>query len=179
MAAIANVVVWTYSKLVALLEGNNAALERAILAIEARQTPDERGAGITRHENGRGWNQRDASFGGSLAQWIEKGLRPRQEGGFGKAPGTCLTPRQREGALRMVRKYWRQLLEEIANKGGEVDYKAPAPKREAATQQRGSFRRPLPPPNEGMTATQEEGHDSRPPNGWFTHQEVGLDEPEF
>lgn len=165
MAEITTIIVWTYTRLVALLERDNAALEKAILTINARQTPDERGALVTKYENGRGWNARDAQFGGSLAEWIERGMAPRSEGGFGKKLGTCLTPNQRGGALRMVRKYWRQLLEEIANKGGKVDYKAASPKKVEPQ----------------LTAAQEEGHDTsnRPPNGWFTREEVGFDDPDF
>jgi hypothetical protein len=191
MATATAVVVWTYSRLIALLESNRAALERAILTLNARQTADERATLVSRHENGRGWNQRDASFGGSLAEWIERGVAPRSEGGFGKAPGTCLTPTQREGALRLVQKYWKQLLEEIAQKGGEVDYKAATPKQAkrippaGATAQGSRYGydeegRLTPRESEGLTAAEEEGFDTpehRPPNGWFSRDEVA--EPEF
>lgn len=153
MAQIAQAIVWTYARLIALLENNQAALERAILTINARQTSDELATQATRHENGRGWNSRDASFGGSLADWIGRGVKSRDQGGFGKEYGTCLTPRQRDGALRMVRKYWRQLLEEIALKGGQVSYKASkvAPHQEASIAQA-----ELPQEEEPLT-TQEQG----------------------
>ena len=148
---------WNYKALIALLERSDEALEKAILTINARQTADERATLATRHENGRGWSARDASFGGSLAQWIERG---RSE--FGRAPGHSLSRAQKEGGRRMVRKYWRQLLEEIASKGGTVDYGKP--QKKSAPQRR----EPV------LTAAQEEGHDVRPPNGWFTREEADV-----
>jgi hypothetical protein len=48
-------------------------IERAILAIYARQTADERADGTTRHVNGRGFNSRDAKYGSYLARWIQSG----------------------------------------------------------------------------------------------------------
>lgn len=48
-------------------------VERAILAIYARQTADERADGATRHVNGRGFNSRDAGYGSYLAKWIQSG----------------------------------------------------------------------------------------------------------
>lgn len=165
--ATVSVVVWTYSRLIALLERSHEALERAILTINARQTEDERAGGVTRYENGRGWNARDAAFGGSLADWIRRGVAPRSEGGFGKAHGRCLTPKQREGALRMIRKYWRQLLEEVELKGGKVDYGS-RPKNEGATDPAPTTRATSPTLEEVVAATPS-----------YPTPEEGFDEPDF
>jgi len=134
---------WTYERLMELLETNQKALEKAILTIEARQTPDEHVSQQTTHQNGRGWSARDAEFGGSLATWITRGVESTDQGGYGRQLGQCLTPRQKDGALKMVRKYWRQLLEEIHANGGRVDPKALRP---SAKPPKPKQPKPAPPP---------------------------------
>lgn len=115
-------VAFTRASVYALLLRNQEALERAVLAIQARQTADEQQQGVTRYQNGMGWNGRDASKGGSLAQWINNGVKPRSEGGYGKRIGTTLTAGQRVLALRMIRKYTAQLLAVAEAQGRAVDY---------------------------------------------------------
>lgn len=51
-------------------------LERAVLAIDARQTPDESAGQVTIYDNDRGWNAADAKFGGRLAKFIRTCRRP-------------------------------------------------------------------------------------------------------
>jgi len=51
-------------------------LERGILAIDARQTADEKACDVTIYDNGRGWNAADAKFGGRLAHFIRNCRRP-------------------------------------------------------------------------------------------------------
>lgn len=111
----------TRAAVYSLLLRNQEALERAILAIQARQTSDEQAEGITRYQNGMGWNGRDASKGGSLAQWITNGTTPRPKG-YGKKIGSTLTRGQRIMALRMIRKYTAQLLAVAEANGRAVDY---------------------------------------------------------
>ena len=62
--------VWTEAAIVSLLQNNNRAVERAILAIFARQTEDEKSTECTRHENSRGFSAADARTGSYLARWI-------------------------------------------------------------------------------------------------------------
>jgi hypothetical protein len=51
-------------------------LERGILVIDARQTPDEAASRQTHWDNNRGWNAADASLGGYLANYIRSSRRP-------------------------------------------------------------------------------------------------------
>jgi hypothetical protein len=51
-------------------------LERAVLAIDARQTADETAGQVTIYDNDRGWNAADAKFGGRLAKFIRTCRRP-------------------------------------------------------------------------------------------------------
>lgn len=123
----------TKAGILALLETSQVAVERAILVINARQTSDEQAAGVTKHQNGRGWSAFDAPFMGQMAKWIQTGTTPRDQGGYGKKLGTTLTG----GQLRACRKvlmgikdgkatggYAGQLLEEAQAKAGQA---APAP----------------------------------------------------
>lgn len=91
---------YTRESILSMIDSSNRAVERAILAINARQTEDERVSGETRHRNGRGWNGRDAGYGGYLAGYIGN--------------GNHLTGRYLESGRKMVRKYVGQLVE-VAN----------------------------------------------------------------
>ena len=62
----------TKSEVIAMLS-IPANVEIAVTALQAQQTADEASAGITRYQNGRGWNAREAAFGKSLALWIKSG----------------------------------------------------------------------------------------------------------
>lgn len=78
-------------------------VELALLAIFRRQTADEQRAGQTAYENGMGFTGVDAEFGTSLANAI---LR------YGK-----LTQGQMFHARKIIRKYWKQLIEVATVKG--------------------------------------------------------------
>jgi hypothetical protein len=78
------------------LQTNQDWLERGILAIDARQTEDERQQDQTKHLNGRGWTYGDARRGSYYARWIRSGRR--------------LNGRHVFIAQRMMRKYAGQLL---------------------------------------------------------------------
>ena len=86
----------------ALIARSDRAVERAILAIYARQTADEREAGNTRHSNGMGFAAPDAGLGSYYARWILSGRR--------------LTGGHLARARQMSRKYAGQLLEVARDK---------------------------------------------------------------
>lgn len=54
---------------------DKAFLEWAIMEIDSRQTEDERESSETKHQNGRGWNGKDAKYGAYLAGYIRSGRR--------------------------------------------------------------------------------------------------------
>ena len=64
---------WTTDRIVNLLNNNNTAVERAIIAIYNRQTADEKNARNTRHNNTVGFSAADASTGTYLAKWLLSG----------------------------------------------------------------------------------------------------------
>jgi hypothetical protein len=102
---------WSREAVLRLLAENPRAVERGLVAIYRRQTADEQAAGVARHQNGRGFNGRDAGFGGRLAEDVLRGKRLR-----GKALDI---------AARMCRTYVGQLVEEAAGKPVPARY-APA-----------------------------------------------------
>lgn len=75
-------------------------LERAILAIDARQTSDERMVRQTKWENNRGWNAADARIGGYLASFIRGSRNPE---------GQALSGKWVSIARRIIQKYAGQL----------------------------------------------------------------------
>ena len=97
---------WTEEQIVGVIKSKEWALERAIVAIQARQTADEQEAEVTRHSNAVGWSASDARKGGYMARWISGGSKPRKLNGEWRAKG-----------LALAVKYRRQLTE-IANAGG-------------------------------------------------------------
>ena len=65
---------WTKEEIQALINRNDKAVIRGLLAIYDRQTADEKETESTNHHNGIGFNGCDAEFGSSLAtQYREKG----------------------------------------------------------------------------------------------------------
>jgi len=120
--------VWTKDDVLALLDTNKAAVVKALEALYARQTADERATLTTRVHNGRGFNSKDATFLSDVARKLP--LYNRN-----------ITDRQLARVRPMLRKYWRQLLEEIEEKGGQVDYRAHEP---ANPQKRESVQAPAP-----------------------------------
>lgn len=75
-------------------------LERAILAIDNRQTSDEKSNRQTIYLNKRGWNAADAKIGSYLASYIRNSPKPLGEKLSGKWVGI---------AKRVVTKYSGQL----------------------------------------------------------------------
>jgi hypothetical protein len=101
---------WDKAKIHALLDSNDRALVQALYRIHARQTTEERSALRTIEHNQRGFTGIDAEFLSGIAERLPK-------------YGDRLTPRQLPHVRKKMRKYWRQLLEEIAAKGGSVNFK--------------------------------------------------------
>lgn len=101
--------VWDKARVQNLIATNKGAVVRAIKVLYARQTADEQSIGETRVQNGRGFNSRDANFLTSIAKAL-----PRYNDN--------MTDKQLRAARKMLPKYWRQLLEEIEEKGGQVNY---------------------------------------------------------
>jgi len=63
--------VWTEGEIVALLNSNGLAVERAIIALYQRgQTADERSALATKHDNNIGFSASDARRGSFVARFL-------------------------------------------------------------------------------------------------------------
>jgi hypothetical protein len=78
-----------------LLNMNDRAVERAMVAIYNRQTADEQVSSDTKHQNGVGFTGADARLGTYYAKWVLK--------------GNSLTGKHLVKARYMSQKYVRQL----------------------------------------------------------------------
>jgi len=97
--------VWDKDAVQELIDTNDAAVSRALLVIYANQTADEQRERQTKLNNGIGFTGRDAEFLTDVAQkWQHWGRWASQK--------------QLNAVRRCVRKYWRQLLEDMIDKGG-------------------------------------------------------------
>lgn len=66
---------WTKDAIVGLLQNNDKAVERAMVAIWERQTMDEQSSETTNHHNNvgfAGWSVRNGSY---YAKWVLSGKR--------------------------------------------------------------------------------------------------------
>ena len=66
---------WTRSEIETLLNRNNRAVERAMVAIWKRQTRDEQRTDSTQHQNGVGFSGWTARSGSYFANWVLGGGR--------------------------------------------------------------------------------------------------------
>jgi len=97
---------WTKEKVQDLVCSSDKALVRAIILVNSKQTADEKRSGTTCHWNSRGWSMTDAKRGKKWAYYVTDGYGLRN---------------WEKGKIRLVmRKYWRQLLAEIARRNGFV-----------------------------------------------------------
>lgn len=87
---------WTVEKIVTLLNTNNLAVERGIVAIYNRQTADEKRVQHTIHNNKIGFSAPDGKKGTYFARWILSGRN--------------LTGHHLVAARRLAIKYRAQLL---------------------------------------------------------------------
>lgn len=90
----------TKDSILALIDSNDKAVGRAVVAIYRRQTQEERNAEATLKHNNVGFNSYDARYLSYVATYY---MRHQQ-----------LTGKHLAKARSKVRKYWKQLLE-IAN----------------------------------------------------------------
>jgi hypothetical protein len=88
---------WTPDAVAALLDRNDLAVERAVVAIFNRQTSDEQESESTKHDNGRGISAFHAGLGSYYARWIQSGRH--------------LTGPHLERARKMMHRYVGQLAE--------------------------------------------------------------------
>jgi hypothetical protein len=91
---------WTEQQIVNLLNTNDRAVERAVLAIYERQTADEKQTRQTKHDNTVGFRQNHAPKMSQFARYLKAGGH--------------LYPAQLELARKWMKMYRRQLCE-IAN----------------------------------------------------------------
>ena len=70
----------TKASIVRLLETNDTAVGRALVALNKRQTVDEQYSETTKHNNGRGFRSCDARMGTSMAMFYTRNgyLSPKQ-----------------------------------------------------------------------------------------------------
>ena len=66
---------WTRTEIEEMINGNDRAVERAMVAIWERQTADEQETQGTRHHNGRGFAAWSARSGTYYAEWVRSGRR--------------------------------------------------------------------------------------------------------
>lgn len=129
--------VWTKQDVIDLLDRSDKAVARAIMVIFSRQTDSERAQGETVEHNGVGFTAFDAPFLTSLAERLPQ-------------YGNRMTERQLVVARKKIRKYWRQLLEEIESRGKPVSYKVTKSRnREIATSDTPHEPVPAPLPEQG------------------------------
>lgn len=70
----------TKESIINLLRTNDKAIGRALVALTARQTTDERASENTRYHNGRGYRPAHARMGTSMSRYFERNgyLTPKQ-----------------------------------------------------------------------------------------------------
>lgn len=92
-----------------LLLNNDVAVARALVALNARQTADERATEATRHQNGRGFRPCHARMGTSMAQfYLRVGRLSEKQIAYWRKP-------MKDGKCR-IEIYARQLLEVAAER---------------------------------------------------------------
>lgn len=91
---------YTKEQIITMIETNDKAVNRAVLAIYKNQTADEQNSEATLHHNNIGFSSADARLMTYYANYIQK------QGG--------LSGPHLEKARKRIKKYWKQLLE-IAN----------------------------------------------------------------
>lgn len=103
--------VWNKERVCTLLDTRDVAVAKAVCLIYSKQTAAEQSSDSTNTENGVGFSKIDAEFLSSCARFY-------QRTGF-------LTAKQLAMCRNKVKKYWRQILDDLKAKGYEVSYKVP------------------------------------------------------
>lgn len=91
---------WTKEKLLDMLDRSDKAVGKALVVLYGFQTAEEQAVGVTREDNGAGFNGSDAEFLSKIAQWVIENDK--------------ITPGQAAIVRPKIRKYWRQLVN-VAN----------------------------------------------------------------
>ncbi len=123
---------WTKDRMIALLEKNDLAVERALVVLFDRQTQDEKRDAETKHTNARGFRKNHDHTGSYYACIILKGWK----GANGKNR-VHLNPVKLGKARSIVLHYHRQLCEE-ANAKATKDKAAQIEREEDARERRKS-----------------------------------------
>ena len=92
--------IWTVEEMKNLIATNDHVLYRALIVLYNGQTADEKEDGVTRHENGVGFNGVDAEILTSFAEFLKK--------------TKFLTAKQKVIARKKLPKYAKQLVR-VAN----------------------------------------------------------------
>lgn len=92
--------IWTTDEIVTLIQSNDKAVAKAVIAIYNRQTADEKMIENTTHSNGVGFNASDVRYLSYIAKYCER--------------NQALTGKHLDKARQKILKYRRQLVE-IAN----------------------------------------------------------------
>jgi hypothetical protein len=102
---------WTKERMFKLLDSNHAAVERALVVLLERQTPDEQVTHSTHHLNAEGFSAAHSGRGTTYAKWVLHGLSQ------GLKYGQCIkSSLHKELARRLVKHYWKQLIQEAEAK---------------------------------------------------------------
>lgn len=99
---------WTRSKVQALIDARDDAAIRALLAVYAKQTDAEKNLDHTSEENSMGFSKFDAEILTSFAKQYNRS-------GY-------LTEKQMAICRNRMKRYWKQLLDDIKAKGLPVCY---------------------------------------------------------
>jgi hypothetical protein len=102
--------VWTKRSVQDLLATNDKAVCKALVHLFNRQTDSEQAIENTKYRNDVGFTAADAPRLTSIAKFY--------------LSRKFLSPKQVALVRKRILKYWKQLLQEIAKNGGQVDYKA-------------------------------------------------------
>ena len=98
----------TGNDIVNLLRVNDRAVARALVVLKNRQTADEQRAEESKYHNGRGFRPCHAAVGTSMAMFYERnGYLTQKQINYWRKEG-------KQGMRIAI--YWRQLLEEAAEK---------------------------------------------------------------
>lgn len=104
----------TKEELYKLLDSNPGAVARAIEVIYDRQEEDEKVVRDAVHTNSVGFNKPDSKLGTTLGKTIKAGLV------YGKSYAKCLNDYDVKRGRKMIKKYWKQILEEAERKANET-----------------------------------------------------------
>lgn len=100
---------WTKNDIINLLDTSDKAVTRALSCIYNKQTDEEKNAEHTHKANKVGFSSFDAEYLSSCAKFAERA-------GF-------LTANQLHRVRPKIKKYWRQLLNDMKARGYNVSFK--------------------------------------------------------